>query len=396
MQTLAQAVKGKHPEYKDWDDAELEKAIKAKYPGMYDDWDTTPETPKARVSSLTGMERPQTTLPSWMTAGRDASMQITPEDMATGASIAGMAIPAVGAARAALAAPSMLSGAAAIGRAAVPLVAGAAVHEGARRVGVPWYVAEPLAAAAGLATGGRSLLRTLLKRSLDESEVVAARGMRVPGSSSSGIPAVSVPVKPAPTSMTIERPVVPKTAIASQQVMSAEARAAESAVPSPTPQPPPAVPASSAPARPQRTRPAASSRAGGQSKSPALGRADLTKEELAALEGELANGKHSEEVILEHLQRIRTQTAAPAAKAPSKPAPKPRATVKPSSGQASNFNAWEVNEYHRLIKLGKSPAEATELIRQSQEFAKRMGLESSTTVQRKIADRNVTGKWKDN
>jgi hypothetical protein len=41
-QTLAQAIKAKYPgQYDQWDDADLESAVKAKYPGTYDAWPTT-------------------------------------------------------------------------------------------------------------------------------------------------------------------------------------------------------------------------------------------------------------------------------------------------------------------------------------------------------------------
>lgn len=49
MQTLAQRVKAKYPEYNDMNDQELEAKIKAKYPGEYDDLPTStpaPEKPK--------------------------------------------------------------------------------------------------------------------------------------------------------------------------------------------------------------------------------------------------------------------------------------------------------------------------------------------------------------
>lgn len=160
----------------------------------------------------------------------------------------------------------------------------------------------------------------------------------------------------------------------------------------------------SRPGAPVETSPAAPARAKGAGRpaerilpeAPAskqtLTRTDLTPDELEVLNEYVKRGE-PEADMLEGIRVFRENQP--------KPAPPPAARAKPPvtadtpirSAPKAMLKAAETAEYQRLIKMGNTPDQAMALIEQQRAFTKRMGLESSETVRRKVQDRNASGRW---
>jgi hypothetical protein len=95
--------------------------------------------------------------------------------------------------------------------------------------------------------------------------------------------------------------------------------------------------------------------------------------------------------------------AGPAAETlPGAPAPRavPAPVAEAPSAASLNPNrlklaASEVKEYKRLRVAGKTHQEAATLIEAQRELAQRLGLPSSETLRTAVADRNVSGRWRE-
>lgn len=85
--------------------------------------------------------------------------------------------------------------------------------------------------------------------------------------------------------------------------------------------------------------------------------------------------------------------AAPVAPVPDLPPPAAGSPIPPPA--RAKLLASEVPEFLRLQKAGKTPKEALDLIEAQRAFAKKFGLPSGEQTRESVADRNVTGRWKD-
>lgn len=144
----------------------------------------------------------------------------------------------------------------------------------------------------------------------------------------------------------------------------------------------PAPSAAAAPAPASAQRPA---------RAPKLSEADLSAEERQALEGLVKEG-HSKKDVLAELSKHRAATAPAAPAQPAAPpAPTPAAPAR--AGGAPRLAAAETTEYLRLIRLGKTPAEAMEQIAAERAMVKRLGLPDPEEARTYVRDRNATGRW---
>lgn len=82
------------------------------------------------------------------------------------------------------------------------------------------------------------------------------------------------------------------------------------------------------------------------------------------------------------------QEAAPATESAIK-----TVTEVPAAAEKLNLSALETKEYLRMIKAGKPPHVAGELIKAQRAMAERLGLPSSEKVRQAVQDRNATGRW---
>lgn len=103
----------------------------------------------------------------------------------------------------------------------------------------------------------------------------------------------------------------------------------------------------------------------------------LTPEESQAMQQLLQQG-YAEADVLQEIVKARqgaTQTATAAAK--------------------PMLKAAEAKEYQRLLRVGKTPKEAMDLIEGQRGLQQRMGLPSSDQTRRAVLERNDTGRWRD-
>jgi hypothetical protein len=94
---------------------------------------------------------------------------------------------------------------------------------------------------------------------------------------------------------------------------------------------------------------------------------------------------------------VETPPATPAPRAESvaaQSAPTPSGEPAPSLPKPKLVGK-ELKEYVRLINSGKSPAQALEELAVARELRDRLGLPSDEDVRRAVADRNATGRWRD-
>jgi hypothetical protein len=212
-----------------------------------------------------------------------------------------------------------------------------------------------------------------------ESTVAA----RAPAAVPSGMGRASEPAyrgAPAPTPQTAVPPAMAPTAAAPAEAAAARATAAPSVAPAgamPAPAPVVAAPRPApAPAAPARAR--------------GLTEADLTADEQMALEGLVKEGHRKKDVLAE-LSKHRAATApAPPVAPPVQPA---AATAGPQKLPSVRLAAAETTEYLRLIRLGKTPAEAMEQIAAERAMIQRLGLPDPEAARIAVRDRNATGRW---
>lgn len=140
-----------------------------------------------------------------------------------------------------------------------------------------------------------------------------------------------------------------------------------------------ATPPASRAATPSAAPPAAAT-PGSAPSTPAL---TLTDEEAEAVRGLVAQG-YDEADVLRELAKVRHTPP------PQSPQPKPAQTTARPGLQPS-----ESKEYTRLRKAGKTHQEAMQLIEEQRAMASRFGLPSSEQASQSVADRNVTGRWRD-
>lgn len=107
----------------------------------------------------------------------------------------------------------------------------------------------------------------------------------------------------------------------------------------------------------------------------------LTESQREAADGLVAQGAAPKEAV-----------SSIAAQAPAAPAPMPTAAA-PAVPKA-RLTAAEVQAYQRMTRAGKTPREAYEAIDLQRQFAQQFGTPAPETVRQKVADRNATGRWR--
>lgn len=117
----------------------------------------------------------------------------------------------------------------------------------------------------------------------------------------------------------------------------------------------------------------------------------LTRDEAQARDLMVKQGYDEAAVVRELVKRRQTQSAAPSAR--TQPDAQPTSRT-PAASQKPSLNAAETKEFQRLLKRGRSPEEAMELIEAQRAFQQRLGLPTSEQTRRAVVDRNETGKWR--
>lgn len=153
---------------------------------------------------------------------------------------------------------------------------------------------------------------------------------------------------------TIDRAV--KLSQRTRAVLATPNAAAPTSAPAPASAPPETAIGSSAPVRPAASPPTAA--------------AGLTADEAEAVRRLVAQG-YPEDQVLQQLGKAR-----------------------PAPGKTF-LNAAESKEYIRLRKAGQTHQQALELVEAQRALQQRLGLPSSETTRRAVADRNATGRWRE-
>jgi hypothetical protein len=88
--------------------------------------------------------------------------------------------------------------------------------------------------------------------------------------------------------------------------------------------------------------------------------------------------------------------AAPVAEAAAPAASKVvNVTAVPAAAEKLNLSAAETKEYLRIIKTGRPPQVAADMIKAQRAMAERLGLPTSEAVRQRVLERNATTRWPD-
>lgn len=117
--------------------------------------------------------------------------------------------------------------------------------------------------------------------------------------------------------------------------------------------------------------------------------AALTPQDAQIVQDLVRQG-YQEADVLQELARLRAASPIPAMEAPAVAAPTPS-----EAAPRPKLNAAESKEFLRLVKAGKTPQQAWDAIDANRQLQQRLGTPSSETVRGSIADRNATGRWRD-
>lgn len=118
----------------------------------------------------------------------------------------------------------------------------------------------------------------------------------------------------------------------------------------------------------------------------------LSEPQYKAATDLVSQGKSPAEAVTDVARRT-ASTPPPAVATPEAAAP-PKKT--PKAPARAKLTADEADEYLRLTGTGASHEEAVEALMQQRQLAKKLGTPSPESVRRRVAERNIRGKWPKN
>ena len=355
-ETLAQRIRAKYlGAYDDMSDEQLEAAVTKKYPGVYDDLPRT----QAKAEPAQPQQQPTgTAFGMTMKPGPEADAVASADVRGEGLPPPFMVMP-IG--------KALAAGSGAIGRAyagmkaagasAAPAIKYELAKTAMEQAGVPTSVAIPIAMlVAGYKRGGRAPAPAAAPAPVAPAPRVPANAT---GTQWGHVPPASVTPPAAARVSPVASPPVTPTLPAATGV-------------------PPSVPIPPAGPKwsPQRIR----NEVGLAERRGGLKLTEAQREQADRLVVQGLAPKHAVQAVAGPSAPA-IQTVSP----PAAPTPLPMPKAK--------LSAAETSEYFRLLRLGKTEAEARTAIELQRGFARQFGTPSPEAARQAVAERNATGRW---